>query len=276
MNWTKRVQEKHPLIECLTNSVTMTDVANAILAVGGSPVMGMAVEEVREFVRISSGVLLNVGTVLAYDVPAFEAAMAAALEFHKPLVFDPVGMGAAAFRTNLTTRLLETWPCAVIKGNGSEIRCLARGCGATSGVDVVAGEEATAANLEECVAVATSVAAKYKCVVAMTGPIDIVCDTARCYICDRGVEWMNRVTGTGCLLGGVCAAYAAAAWRENAVLEAVAQAVARLGRAGERADDRTKNAGLGSFHVALLDELSAEDADRNMTIQDEGKWIRLH
>lgn len=253
-----RISIKPPLVECLTNTVTMNDVANTILAVGASPVMGMELEEVSEFVHISSAVLLNIGTITKDQIASFEKALQVANELGKPVVLDPVGVGATTFRTRLVQDLLTRYHCTVIRGNASELKTLANGIGGTSGVDAAEGDIIDDNTLGNWSNVISRLASKYSCVVAASGKIDIISDGTRCIACRNGVEWLEKVTGTGCSLGGLTAVFAALSSPEE-MLDSTALATAMMGSAGELAYAQNCGKGIASFHTSLLDCLSMMD-----------------
>ena len=262
--WLERIQASRPLLECVTNVVTINDVANVILACGASPVMADEEDEIPDFVRIASAVVLNVGSMM--DRGAFEIAFYHAKEKGIPVVMDPVGVGAAKARTELTLSLLQRYPCAIIRGNASEIRTLAEGAGETKGVDAAAGDAVTEETLPARLEVVKAVARKYNCTVAMSGAIDLISDGRRSYACRNGVSWMSNVTGTGCSLTGLTGAFAAVAGKDE-YAEAAAYATAMMGMAGEAAYAKAKSLGLGSFRVYLIDALS--------TILDQGIQPKL-
>ena len=252
-SWLERIQQRRPLLECLTNVVTINDVANVILACGASPVMADAADEVPDFVNIASGVVINVGTM--QNRGSYEIAMRYAQEYGKPVVLDPVGVGAAKARTTVTNALLRRYPCAIIRGNASEIRTLAEGAGETKGVDAAVGDAVTEETIPARLAVVKAVANRWHCTVAMSGAIDLISDGKVSYACRNGVPWMSNVTGTGCSLTGLTGAFAAVA-EKSEMAEAAAYATAMMGMAGEAAYVKAKSLGLGSFRVYLIDALS--------------------
>ena len=251
--WLGRIGEQRPLLECVTNVVTVNDVANVILAAGASPVMGDAVDEVPDFVKIASAVVLNVGSMAC--AKSFEVAMECAEKLARPVVYDPVGVGAAGLRTTLTFKLLDRHPCAVVRGNASEIRTLAEGAGETKGVDAAEGDAVTEATLPARLQVVKAVAQHYHCTVAMSGAIDLISDGETSFACRNGVPWMSRVTGTGCSLTGLMGAFVAVAAKDE-MAEAAAMATAMMGMAGEAAFAKARGLGLGSFRICLMDALS--------------------
>lgn len=254
-NWISRIRAAKPLIECLTNDVTITDVANTILDVGASPVMGVAEAEIPGLVKAASAVVINIGTFSAELEERYLLALKVAHEFGKPVVFDPVGAGATDYRTDITKNLLQAHPIAIIRGNASEIKALLKGRGSTVGVEAADDDVINDSMLVAQAEIARNVAKTYRCVVSMSGQIDVICDSCNAYACRNGVPWLCSVTGTGCSLTGLLAAFAAVATRQE-LLEAATFGTAMMGVAGELAFNRTANLGLGSFHVALHDELS--------------------
>ena len=255
MNWLKKIAEKRPLIVCVTNCVTVNDVANVILAGGASPVVCEEPLELGDFIRHAGAVLVNFGTVSERSRPLFREAMRAAAEYGCPVVCDPVGVGAAAYRTKAMMELLDDFPPAVIRCNASEAAALAGMAGSTSGVDAMPRDEISDATLPRHLEVLRHVAERYRCIVSISGTVDVIGNRTDAYACRNGVPWMSRVTGTGCSLSGLTAAFAAVADAPSR-LEAVAEATAMMGVAGDMAYGRSAQLGLGTFHAALLDALS--------------------
>lgn len=245
-NQTLRAQV--PLVHCITNYVTVNDVANAILACGGSPIMADDIAEAADIAAVSSALVINIGTLNARTVASMLSAGAAANAKGVPVVLDPVGAGASALRNDAVRRLLEAVRFAAIRGNLSEISHLAGLSVSTRGVD---SSEADSGN--DAVSVARAAARRYGCVVAVTGAVDVITDGERVARVENGVPEMSRVTGTGCMLSGVIGAYVGA---NRDVLPAVVAAVASMGIAGELSLERHGGAGTGSFHIGILDALS--------------------
>jgi hydroxyethylthiazole kinase len=249
------VRENRPLVHNITNYVVAPYNANALLALGASPVMAHAHEEVREMARLASALVLNIGTLDPYWVVAMKHAMAAANEAGKPVVLDPVGAGATAYRTETVHELIRLGPPAIIRGNASEILSLTGQTAPTKGVD-------SAAASGTAVAAARLLAKKINGTVCISGADDHVVDsTGRWLSLSNGHEWMTRITGTGCSASAMVGAFAAVQpdrWR------ATAAAMAYLGVAGEIAAEEAIRAGrgVGSLKMWLLDRLqllSCED-----------------
>lgn len=227
----KNVQDRHPLIHNITNYVTVNDVANVLLACGGSPIMSDDPDEVEEITSICDGLNINIGTLNQQSIEAmFRAGKQANLLGH-PVLLDPVGAGASKLRTDTADRLVREVKFAVIRGNISEIRTIANGSGTTKGVDADVADAVTEENLPDAVAFAKDLAERLDTVIAITGAIDIVADKDTAYVIRNGRPEMSRITGTGCQLSGLITAYVAAN-PENVTLAAAA-AVVLMGAAGE-------------------------------------------
>ena len=227
----ERVRSTTPLIHNITNYVTVNDVANVLLACGASPIMADDAEEAEDITAICGGLNINIGTLNQRTIPAMLLAGKRAAALGHPTVLDPVGAGASPLRTGTAARLMEEIPFTVIRGNISEIKTLARGAGTTRGVDADVADAVTEDNLAQGVAFAKGFAAAHGCVAVITGAIDLVADGDRCWVIRNGRPEMSRITGTGCQLSAIAAAYAVAN-PENKT-EAVAAAVAMMGLAGE-------------------------------------------
>ena len=237
------VAERSPLVHCLTNIVVAGFTANVLLAIGASPAMVENAEEAGPFATVASAVLVNLGTLSAEREAAMRAAAAGAMAAGRPWVLDPVAVGALEHRTHLAVELLDHRP-SIIRGNASEILSLA-GVAGTGG----RGVDATASS-HEAVAPAASLAGARGTVVAVSGEVDYITDGHRVLEVPGGHPLMARVTGVGCALGALMAAFAGAG---AAPLEAAAGASALLATAGERA--AAGQVGPGTFAVRLLDEL---------------------
>lgn len=244
----ERVRAASPLVHNITNYVVMNNSANALLALGASPAMVHALEEVEEFTSISSALVVNIGTLSPLWVSAMQRAAVRAGERGIPWVLDPVGAGATAYRTDTARALLALRP-TVLRGNASEILAVAGDVGGTKGVDSTAGSDAA-------LDAATVLAQRHGTTVVITGAEDIATDGARVVRCGNGHPLMPRVTGLGCSLSAVTGACLAV---EPDALHAAASALAIFGVAGELA--AAQAAGPGSLQVALLDALYTLDAD---------------
>ena len=247
------VRAKKPLIECITNYVTIGDCANIVLAAGASPIMAEDKREIEEIVSAAGAVVLNIGTLQPQTVEAMALAGKKANELGVPVVLDPVGVGATKLRNDTAAMLCENVHFSVVRGNMSEIRALA-GCGAsTKGVDAGAGDAAKLDAIEESVKIVGALARKLDCCVAATGGIDVIAYSGKAYIVDNGHEMMGDVTGTGCMCSSVVGAYCGGGLKRPGV-EALA-AVLTMCIAGEKAHeyvDRDEK-GIGTFREKLFD-----------------------
>jgi hydroxyethylthiazole kinase len=247
-----RVRQVSPLVHNITNYVAMDVSANALLAVGASPAMVHAEEEVADFVGIASALVINIGTLSPAWVKAMHLAAERAVAAGKPWVLDPVGAGATRYRTSVADELARRRP-TVIRGNASEILALAGTIGGgsapgqTKGVDSVHGSE-------QAVDAARSLAAEFGCVVAVTGPVDYVTDAESVLGVHNGHPLMTRVTALGCAATGVVGAFLAV---QPEPLAATAYALAVFGLAGEIA--ARDAAGPGTLRWRLLDALHQID-----------------
>lgn len=227
----ENVRKTAPLVHNITNYVTVNDVANVILACGGSPIMSDEPEDVAEITAVCGGLNINIGTLHQRSIEGMFRAGKKANELGHVVLLDPVGAGASSLRTNTAVSLMETLKLDVIRGNISEIKTLALGSGTTKGVDADAADTVTEENLDAMVAFVKDFAAKTGAVVAITGAIDLVADSEKAYVIRNGRPEMSRITGTGCQLSGLATAYAVA--NSDNKTEAVAAAVCAMGLAGE-------------------------------------------
>lgn len=248
------VREKKPLIHNITNYVTVNDCANVLLACGASPIMADDEQEVWDITSICAGLNINIGTLNSRTVRSMEIAGMRANELDHPVVLDPVGVGASGFRTKTALELLEKIRFTVIRGNISEIKALSFGSGTTKGVDADVADRVTEENLDEVVAFAKAFARQTGAVIAITGAIDIVADGQSAFCIRNGRPEMSHVTGTGCQLSALTAAFVTA--NPHAPLEAAAAAVCAMGVAGETAFDRmTELDGNASFRTYMMDAI---------------------
>jgi hydroxyethylthiazole kinase len=244
----RTLRERKPLVHQITNYVVMNETANATLAIGALPVMAHAREEVEEMVGLAGALVLNIGTLSPPWVEAMLLAGRAASERRIPVVLDPVGAGATAYRTDTARRILDEVDVTVLRGNAGEVATLV-------GVEAeVRGVESIAAGSEPR-ELAASAARALGCVASVTGVIDYVSDGTRTLAVSNGHELLASVTGTGCMASALTGCFLAA--KPEAPVEAAAEALAAFGVAAEDAAREAK--GPGSFHVGLYDALAALD-----------------
>lgn len=244
-----RVRAEAPIVHNITNYVVMNTTANALLALGASPVMAHAPQEMQDMVGIARALVLNIGTLSESWIEAMSLAGRAARSRGIPIVLDPVGAGATAYRTATARRLLSELAPAIVRGNASEIRALASDVGGTRGVDSAHGSE-------ESVDAARALSEAHGCVVSMSGATDVIVSGASVARVRNGAPIMTRVTGMGCTASALTGALAAVG---DSPFRAATQTMAILGVAGELAAQRA--AGPGSFQVELLDALARLEPD---------------
>lgn len=242
------VRTRAPLVHNITNYVVMNNTANALLALGASPAMVHATEEVEEFVALSQALVVNIGTLSTPWIAAMKQAAGTATARNIPWVLDPVGAGATTLRTETAAALARLRPTC-IRGNASEILVLA---GATA--EKTKGVDSTRSSAD-ALAPARQLAQATGAVVAVTGPIDYVTDGARTIALANGHPLMARVTGLGCTATALVGAALAV---EPDRLVAVAAGLSHLAIAGEIAAERSP--GPGSLQLHLLDALYLLDA----------------
>ncbi|MFC3198000.1 hydroxyethylthiazole kinase [Parapedobacter deserti] len=237
------VRQQSPLVQNITNFVVMNNTANALLAVGASPIMAHGHAELDDMSRICRSLVVNIGTLDDYWVAAMFRAAVLAGEAGKPWVLDPVGAGASGYRDTTLRELLEHRP-TVVRGNASEIMALAKAnTKATKGVDSTAASS-------EALDAARSICQRYGSVVCISGAVDVVVGPAQSMYIHNGDPLMTKVTGLGCSATALIGAFIAVV--DNRV-EAVGAAMALMGVCGELA--AAASSGPGSLQVNLLDKL---------------------
>lgn len=250
----EKVRSTCPLIHNITNYVTVNDCANTLLACGASPIMADDPEDAAEITAICGGLNINIGTLNQRTIPAMLAAGKRANELGHPVVLDPVGAGASALRTDTALRLLNEVKLTVIRGNISEIKTLALGSGTTKGVDADVADKVTEENLDGAIFFAKDFAKRSGAVIAITGAIDIVTDGERAFCIRNGRPEMAFITGTGCQLSALTAAFVTA--NPDRPLEAAVAAVCAMGLCGEIAFRRmTELDGNSSYRNYIIDAM---------------------
>ncbi|AZK48483.1 hydroxyethylthiazole kinase [Paenibacillus lentus] len=242
-----KVQRVKPLIHNITNVVVTNFTANGLYALGASPVMAYAPEEVADMARIAGALVLNIGTLSTAHVESMIMAGLSANEHGVPVLLDPVGVGATQFRTESALRILREVKVSLVRGNAAEIANLIGEVREIKGVDAGAGAD------NENVQLGLRAARKLNAVVAITGKEDVITDGSRCRIISGGDALLTQVTGAGCLLTSVLGAFVAV---EKDLLLAGTAGLAFYGAAASRAAERTAAIGPGSFQIAFLDELA--------------------
>lgn len=269
------ILRRHPVVQCITNIVTVNDCANALLAVGASPTMAHHPEEMEEFAAVCDALVCNMGAT-----ESLEAMMAAGKADtagpSRPVVIDPVGCATSAFRRRKCLELIDAVHPACIRGNGAEIRALATDHRTARGVDDLFLQEKTESPAdkngqsgaeisedqpssdfslsEETVRCARQLSRMTGAIVIASGETDYVVCGDRVYSVRGGSAWMTRVTGTGCMLSVLLGAFLSV---ENSALSAAA-CCGMMNVCAERAQEHTaaEHGGTGTFRVHLIDELS--------------------
>ncbi|WMT43415.1 hydroxyethylthiazole kinase [Paenibacillus sp. D2_2] len=242
-----KVQKTRPLVHNMTNVVVTNFTANGLLALGASPVMAYAQEEVADMAKVAGALVLNIGTLSTEQVDAMIIAGKSANLHGVPVLLDPVGAGATRLRTESAQRILREVKIALIRGNAAEIANLVGEDSDIKGVD--AAESSAGANAK----IALQAARQFNAVVAITGKEDIIADGDYYRIISGGDVLLTQVTGAGCLLTSVLGAFAAV---ERDMMLAGTAGLAYYGAAAARAAERTAPLGPGSFQIAFLDELA--------------------
>ncbi len=241
-----RIREKSPLVHNITNFVVMNSSANILLAIGAAPVMAHCRTEVEEMTAMAGALVLNIGTIEEAWLDSMLLAARTAGGKGIPVILDPVGAGATKLRSDAVEKIMETGAVTVLRGNGSEVLSLVRSDVRTRGVD------STLAFSDDMVDAAGAIARDRKCVVGISGEEDCITDGERIFRVKNGHPLMTRVTGTGCGLAAVVAAFCAVE-EEKSFAAAAAAAFGFYGLCGELAAKESR--GPASFETAFMDRL---------------------
>ncbi len=253
--WLIEVRRGRPLVHNMTNLVVTNAVANALLAIGASPVMAYAHEEVQDMARNAGALALNMGTLTPDLITGMILAGKAAEEVHVPVVFDPVGVGATPYRVQAAEKVAAGLRLTVLKGNAGEIGGMTGAGGMVSGVDATVAS----AGLAEAMVL---YARDHHTVVVATGEQDFVTDGQSLWVLSNGHPWLARITGSGCMLTGIIGAFLAVvdtAGEATVFAEASASAITCFNVAAEKAAEGAQ--GPGTFAARLFDALSLLEPD---------------
>ncbi|MDF3821383.1 hydroxyethylthiazole kinase [Leptospira sp. 96542] len=245
-----KLREISPLVHNITNYVVMNNTANALLAIGASPIMAHAIEEVEEMVTICSATVINIGTLSEPWIQSMEKAASKATSLKKPLILDPVGAGASNLRNSAIKRILNAGSPTIIRGNASEILSTLSSSGKTKGVDATDSSESA-------IETGKSLAGVTRGTVVISGVTDYILNQNQKSLIQNGDALMTKVTGLGCTASSLCGAFAAV---QTDSFRAATSAMAVMGIAGEMAVAKTKSP--GSFQIAFLDALYELNADQ--------------
>ena len=256
-NSLENVRKNNPLTHCITNSVTINDCANAVLAIGGSPIMAEDEEEMEEVVEIADVLVINIGKLSKEQIKAMNVSAAHATKTNTPIVLDPVGAGISQLRNNTIKYLVENNNITAIRGNISEIKAIANIVGllntesAAKGVDVSEDDIISRDNLEINGNLVKELAKKLDTVVIASGPLDIISNGETIVVLDNGDEMMPLITGSGCMLTSIVGSCVAV----NDPFEGSILASIAMSLAGEKARKQVdeNDLGTGSFRTFLID-----------------------
>ena len=254
-----KIKQKNALTHCITNSVTINDCANAILAIGGSPFMAEDAEELEEVVSISDTLVINIGKLSKTQIEAMEISCETADKTNTPIILDPVGVGVTQLRNKVTMDLIEKYNISAIRGNISEIKAIAKlanvldESNAAKGVDVNEADIITPENLKANGEIICALASKLNTTILASGPIDILSDGKLTIAIDNGDEMMPLITGSGCMLSSIVGTCIGS----TTTLEGCLVAILAMNIAGEKARAKVdeKDEGTGSFRAYLIDYL---------------------
>lgn len=262
----EKVRQINPLVHNITNLVVANDSANGLLAIGASPFMSNTVLEVAEIQEFNHALVLNMGTINDEQLEAMVTAGKAANKMGKPVVIDPVGVGATQYRKQVICQLLEEIKPTLIRGNAGELASLANVAWQAKGVDAGVGS----ANLQT---IAETVARNYQCLVFISGETDIITNGQKTYLNHNGTPHFTNMTGSGCLLSCVCGAYLGVLTEPTAeeLLDAVIVAGTLYSLAGELAVQDFQQSRIGTFRTNLLDQLSILD-QASLQQLTNGEW----
>ena len=262
LNILESLRQKNPLVICITNDVVRTFTANGLLAIGASPVMSECSEDLKNLIIHASALLINIGTLTPDKVVYYKEAIALAKKYEVPVVIDPVGCHAGEYRLSVVLDLIKTDNISLLRGNQSEIKAIYDALSPDNKLDSSSlGKGVDGAQVEDSAVIAYRLARLINCPVVATGEEDYVSDGTRVFAVPHGHSIMTAVTGTGCLLGAVLAAFFSTYYPykdKMSISEFLAYALAYYGLAGESAVE-VSGTKPGSFSVAFIDALYALD-----------------
>ena len=259
------IREKNALTHCITNSVTINDCANAVLAIGGSPFMAEDAEELEEVVTIADVLVINIGKLSKNQIESMRISSKTANETNTPIILDPVGVGVTELRNKTTMDLIENYNITAIRGNISEIKAIAKLSGVldesntAKGVDVNADDIITEENLQANGELISTLARKLDTVILASGPIDILTDGKTTVAIDNGDDMMPLITGSGCMLSSIVGSCIGGSNPFDGTLVAILAMNIAGERARAKVDERDE--GTGSFRAYLIDYLYKTDSE---------------
>ncbi len=260
------IKNKSPLIHCITNPISINDCANVVLAVGAKPIMAEHPKEVAKITSMADALAVNLGNITDARINSIMLSGKTALENNIPSIIDAVGVTCSDIRLELAKEYIGVCKPSVIKGNISEIKVLSGLSSDATGIDVSDNDTFSLDNevkMKYTGELVKALAKKTNSVVVATGVVDTISDGSKVYYIQNGCDMMSSITGTGCMLNVLIASYISASrYTDVKIVDSVVMATTLLGIAGQKAKDYTvkNNAGLGTFHVRLLDEISLMNA----------------
>lgn len=261
----KSIKEKNALTHCITNSVTINDCANAVLAIGGSPFMAEDAEELEEVVTIADVLVINIGKLSKDQIKSMKISSQTANKTNTPIILDPVGVGVTELRNRTTMDLIENYDIAAIRGNISEIKAIAKLVGVldesntAKGVDVNLDDIITEENLKANGDLICELADKLNTVILASGPLDILSDGETTVVINNGDDMMPLITGSGCMLSSIVGSCIGG----SNPFEGSLVAILAMNIAGEKARAKVdaNDEGTGSFRAYLIDYLHKTDSE---------------
>lgn len=252
-----------PLIHCITNPISIHDCANIILAAGGRPIMAEHPVEVAEITRHAQALALNLGNITDARMKSMPKSLETAAGLHIPVMLDLVGTACSTLRYEFAQKLMNIHIPELLKGNMSELLAMSGQTAHAIGIDAGAQDVLTDANRSHLKELFQEKAARWNTTLLITGKEDMVVSANECAFITNGTPAMSQITGTGCMLGMICATYLAVADPFTAALTATSE----FGIAGEKAEKNSS--GPGSFQVELFDQfynLTEEDMNTSEKI----------
>jgi hydroxyethylthiazole kinase len=239
----RHIKNRKPLVLNITNDVTMDFIANGLLSIGASPVMSKASQEIEDLLKYTQAVVINLGTLNTEFITLCKQTCQLANQFSIPIILDPVGAGASHYRTDACMSLINEYNIAIIRGNASEVMALSGSSHVTKGVDSLAISQ-------HAIESAKALSKRHNTAVVVSGETDIIVDDELIEQLNCGSPIMPVITGTGCLLSAVVAAFHAV---EKNRFEAATLATLFYGTCGEIAEKSAQ--GPASFRTLFLDAL---------------------
>lgn len=261
----KNIREKNALTHCITNSVTINDCANAVLAIGGSPFMAEDAEELEEVVTIADVLVINIGKLSKNQIESMHISSRTANKTNTPIILDPVGVGVTELRNKTTMDLIENYNITAIRGNISEIKAIAKLAGVleesntAKGVDVNIDDIITEENLKANGDLICELAKKLNTTILTSGPIDILSDGTTTVAIDNGDDMMPLITGSGCMLSSIVGSCIGGSNPFDGSLVAILSMNIAGEQARAKVDERDE--GTGSFRAYLIDYLYKTDSE---------------